>query len=199
MLMFIINDIANGLAFLHASNIFHRDLKSPNVLISEHNRAKLSDFGLAKVKKETQSIAAEGPVGTYEWMAPELISGGTYTNKADIFSFGIILWEIASRKAPYATEIIRTLIPTKVAQGYREQIPPATPKKISSLMRFCWHTDPTHRPTAPQVVEYLRSDEEEFKAAPVVPSAVPFAASSIQGNLDSVGGSMQGNLWSGPR
>jgi len=92
-------DTAKGMNYLHdrPTPILHRDLKSLNLLLDESKRVKLADFGWTKGLQNYMT----GKIGTYQWMAPEVISAFQYTEKADIYSFGIILWEIASREAPY--------------------------------------------------------------------------------------------------
>ena len=92
-------DTAKGVFYLHSFNppILHRDLKSLNLLLDDSFRTKLIDFGWTR----KLDIKMTGKIGTYQWMAPEVISNQNYTEKADVFSFGIILWEIASREPPY--------------------------------------------------------------------------------------------------
>ena len=92
-------DIAKGVYYLHTNKqpILHRDLKSLNVLLDHALNCKLADFGWTRVKAKVMT----SKIGTYQWMAPEVINGYKYTEKADVFSFGIILWELATRKPPY--------------------------------------------------------------------------------------------------
>ena len=96
-------DKAKGVFYLHSFNppILHRDLKSLNLLLDDSFRTKLIDFGWTRKLDGKMT----GKIGTYQWMAPEVISSQNYTEKADVFSFGIILWEIASREPPYQSKI----------------------------------------------------------------------------------------------
>ncbi len=192
----IITDIACGLAFLHDNEIVHRDLKSLNVLLDENYHAKLSDFGLAKIKHESKTMLRYGgSAGTTAWMAPELFARkAVYTKKADIYSLGITFWEIAARKIPFEDAADPSIIPTWVKEGEREEIPASCPPKLASLIKFCWHGKPEERPTAARIVEYLRSDEKEFSlisktnniaAATATAVSTPFFAASYQANSNA--------------
>lgn len=88
-------EIAQGVLYLHECRppILHRDLKSLNIFLDEHSRIKIGDFGWTKTLDEYMT----NKIGTYQWMAPEVIGNKPYTEKADVFSYSIILWEIASR------------------------------------------------------------------------------------------------------
>lgn len=153
-------DMASGLAFLHEERILHRDIKSLNVLLDESYRAKLADFGLAKVKTEVKPKSRQD-IGTPAWMAPELFKGTAYTEKSDIYSFGITLWELAARKIPFVG-VGRVLIPSLVNQGTREAIPEDCPQKLASLIAACWAGSPNDRPDADAVATYLKSDQTNF-------------------------------------
>jgi HEAT repeat protein len=157
----IIADMACGLAFLHAENILHRDLKSLNVLLDIHFRAKLTDFGLVKIKTETRALSTKGDNGTgaLAWMAPELFCLRPMpTKQSDIYSLGITMWEVAAQQLPYAGAE-SSLIRDMVKGGGREEIPKDCPLKIASLIRFCWHKEEKERPEARKVVEYLKDEE----------------------------------------
>lgn len=98
-------EIARGMNYLHCfpTPIIHRDLKSLNILIDEAFRAKIADFGWTRLKSDRMT----NRIGTFQWMAPEVINGEKYSEKADVFSYGIILWEIASREPPYKSFLKR--------------------------------------------------------------------------------------------
>lgn len=87
-------DIANGMAYLHSRQVIHRDLKPSNVLLSRDHRAKIADFGMS-VANTGQELTAE--TGTYRYMAPEVIRHESYSSNADVYSFGILLWQLISR------------------------------------------------------------------------------------------------------
>lgn len=160
-------DMAKGLMYLHKEDIVHRDIKSLNVLLDENFKAKLTDFGLAKVKTETRAIAAKSvqSVGTVPWMAPELFARrAVCTKKSDIYSLGMTFWELASRKIPFRDATSPALIPGWVKGGEREEIPKDCPAKLASLIQACWNEAPDNRPDATAVAEFLVSKETYFSA-----------------------------------
>lgn len=158
----IATDMASGLSFLHQENIIHRDIKSLNVLLSENMRAKLTDFGMSKVKTESAPLSLNA-TGTYQWMAPEFATTDEGNSRAsDMYSLGITFWEISARKLPFEKVAKPELIPFRASQGLRDEIPTDCPKKLSSLIKACWDTDPLKRPTADCVASYLQSKVDDF-------------------------------------
>jgi len=184
-------DMACGLAFLHQEHIVHRDIKSLNVLLDQSYRAKLTDFGLSKVKIETksQSMAnqtSEDAVGTIAWMAPELFERrAIYTQKSDIYSLGVTLWELVSRKIPFADASNPSLIPSWVSKGEREDIPKDCPAKLASLIAACWEASPGKRPDADTVVTYLKSDKTNFAQFLPLPVNPRSSTAAYQGDFNS--------------
>jgi tRNA A-37 threonylcarbamoyl transferase component Bud32 len=146
----VVKGIALGLAYLHSQEpapILHRDLKSSNVLIDESWNAKICDFGLARMKQENATMTR---CGTPAWIAPEVILRERYTEKADIYSLGIVMWEVATRKLPFAGENLARAA-FDVVEGKRPPAPPNAPKSYVGLMTACWHRKPHKRPSAEQV------------------------------------------------
>ena len=149
-------DIAKGVLYLHMQKppILHRDLKSLNILLDHACNAKLADFGWTRIKGKVMT----SKIGTYQWMAPEVIAGFKYTEKADVFSFGVILWELATRKPPYygidGTEVSRKVIKEDLRPKISEK---ECPKPFLELMNLCWDRNPENRPFFDEAIEKLES------------------------------------------
>jgi len=146
-------DIARALAFLHGFQppIIHRDIKTLNILVDKHFNCKISDFGLA-----LSAYEATQKCGTYQFMAPELFSGTTkYSEKVDVYAFGILLWELVTRELPYAG-MLGEQVPLAVERGHRPSIPDDCPTFLSGLMRQCWNGEPKARPSMLEVVSTLQ-------------------------------------------
>lgn len=136
-------DIANGMAYLHSRQIVHRDLKPGNILLTRDQRAIISDFGMS-VKHYGQELTAE--TGTYRYMAPEVIRHESYSSNADVYSFGLCLWQLITREVPFAT-MTPIQAAYAVAEGRRPDIPPSTPRRLREIMRACWDQDSYKRPS----------------------------------------------------
>lgn len=186
----IATDIASGLAFLHSKQIWHRDIKSLNVLLDANMGARLTDFGLSKVKNETKSKTlatktSKDAVGTVQWMAPELFRlKPTYTQKSDVYSLGITFWELASRKIPYA-DSIQAAISGFVQQGEREDIPADCPPKLAHLIQQCWAGNPEERPTAEKVAIFMTSDAKTLDEQTVIDAAPVSAGYQVTSQIAS--------------
>ncbi|GLT74781.1 hypothetical protein SLA2020_465570 [Shorea laevis] len=155
-------DIARAMECLHANGIIHRDLKPDNLLLTANHKAvKLADFGLAREESVTEMMTAE--TGTYRWMAPELYSTVTlrqgekkhYNNKVDVYSFGIVLWELLTNRMPF--EGMSNLQAAYAAAFKQER--PTLPEDISPNLAFviqsCWVEDPNLRPSFSQIIRML--------------------------------------------
>lgn len=161
----IASDIANALVYLHslAPVIIHRDLKSLNVLITETLVAKLSDFGLSRERsfEETMTMG----IGTLLWTAPEILRGDRYTEKVDIYSFGIVLSEIDTCLPPYSlNDEAKTIQSRKmhllplIRQGsIRPKFSNSCPPAVLDLAQSCMALDPDQRPTAMKISYMLKS------------------------------------------
>lgn len=154
--------IASGMAHLHSHNVIHRDLKSGNILLSFGMVAKICDFGtarpLAKTTKQTN------PTGTYRWMSPEVMEDveANINNKCDVFSYGMVFYEIYAREIPYASTP-DAFVGGVVLEGKRPPVPDTVPPFLRPLLLRCWERDPKKRPAFRDIVLAIRtaSFEEE--------------------------------------
>lgn len=145
-------DTAKGMSYLHhfTQPILHRDLKSPNLLVDSEYTIKISDFGLARVKAHVQTMT--GNCGTVQWMAPEVLGNLNYTEKADVFSFGIVVWEVMTGECPYEglSQVQAAL--GVLSRNLRPRIPKSCPPFFKRLMRSCWDRQADLRPSFAQII-----------------------------------------------
>uniref|UniRef100_A0A670ZC57 Tyrosine-protein kinase n=1 Tax=Pseudonaja textilis TaxID=8673 RepID=A0A670ZC57_PSETE len=150
-------DVCEAMAYLEANNFVHRDLAARNVLVSEDNIAKVSDFGLTKEASSTQDTG-KLPV---KWTAPEALREKKFSTKSDVWSFGILLWEIYSfGRVPYPRIPLKDVVP-RVEKGYKMDSPDGCPQIVYEVMKKCWTLDAAHRPSFHQLREQL----EHIKAS----------------------------------
>jgi len=116
-------------------------------------RSKVCDFGLARKQAENTMT---GQCGTFQWMAPEVIGSNHYTEKADVFSFGIIMWELVSRQLPYQGMNSAQVSVGVLTKGLRPSIPDRPPPPYAELIEECWHQDPDKRPSLLEILERLK-------------------------------------------
>ncbi|KQK16804.1 uncharacterized protein LOC100837333 [Brachypodium distachyon] len=159
--LIIAMDTAFGMEYLHNKNIVHFDLKSDNLLVNlrdpQRPICKVGDLGLSKVK--CQTLISGGVRGTLPWMAPELLNGSSslVSEKVDVFSFGIVLWELLTGEEPYADLHYGVIIGGIVSNTLRPPVPDSCDLEWKSLMEQCWATEPSERPSFTQIAVRLRS------------------------------------------
>ena len=154
--MHILRGMAAGLAYLHAQQppVMHRDLKSHNVLLDSKLNAKLADFGLSRTKELTATMTA---CGTTQWMAPEILRGSRYSEKADIFAFGVVMWEVATGRRPFPNLQPMAVANLVANDNLRLPLPDSLAPAFSALISDCWHEDPRKRPSVDELVHRLGS------------------------------------------
>jgi len=119
--------------------------------VDENGSLKVADFGLARIKEDNMTMTR---CGTPCWTAPEVIKGEKYSEKADVYSFGIIMWEVITRKQPFAGRNFMG-VSLDVLEGRRPQIPGDCPEAVAKMVKKCWHNKPHKRPSMEELVAFF--------------------------------------------
>lgn len=157
----ILIGIAYGMMYLHKHRIFHRDLKPDNILLDNNYYPHITDFGLSKFYDSAYIISQSDYCGTCIYMAPEiLVSSDNISIKADVYSFGILMYEVVTDSPPYPLyeegKMHIFQFSRQVAdENYRPTIPSFVKGGIKNLMEKCWSKDPDERPTFEQIFKML--------------------------------------------
>ncbi|KAK1392895.1 Serine/threonine-protein kinase EDR1 [Heracleum sosnowskyi] len=158
--LMIARDAAFGMEYLHMKNIVHFDLKCDNLLVNlgdpRRPICKVGDFGLSRIKRNT--LVSGGVRGTLPWMAPELLNGSSsrVSEKVDVYSFGIAMWEILTGEEPYANMHCGAIIGGIVNNTLRPPIPTRCDAEWKNLMEECWSPDPASRPSFTEITNRLQ-------------------------------------------
>ena len=146
---------ARPIEYLREKQIVHKDIKSPNYLITGKSILKLADFGLAKNMDSTISRATE--TASYPWMAPELLRDDILSPTYDIYAYGVVLWELWTTKMPFEDVKEPAHLAWLICNKHeRPVIPDDCPETLSDLMKKCWELEWTKRPGIDHVLALVR-------------------------------------------
>lgn len=146
----MLRDICRGLMCIHRMKIAHRDIKSANCLVNKHWTVKICDFGLSRMMTESPAKDSSS-AGTPEWMAPELIRNEPFTEKCDIFSLGVIMWELCTLNRPWEGLPPERVVYSVANEGSRLEIPEGP---LGRLIADCW-AEPAERPSCEDILVRL--------------------------------------------
>ncbi|XP_056613815.1 megakaryocyte-associated tyrosine-protein kinase isoform X1 [Triplophysa dalaica] len=155
-------DVCEGMEHLESKKLLHRDLAGRNILVSEDSVAKVSDFGLAVAK--VSSTTPDNLKLPVKWTAPEAFKTRKFTTHSDVWSYGVLLWEIFSYgRQPYPKMTVSE-VRERVDQGYRMESPDECPPDVYTIMRSCWETDPKKRPSFHKLRDKLEKEFGRYEA-----------------------------------
>ncbi|XP_077128791.1 mitogen-activated protein kinase kinase kinase 20 isoform X1 [Ranitomeya variabilis] len=156
-------DVAKGMHYLHMEapiRVIHRDLKSRNVVITMDGVLKICDFGASRFHSHTTHMSL---VGTFPWMAPEVIQSLPVSETCDTYSYGVVLWEMLTREVPFKGLEGLQVAWLVVEKNERLTIPSSCPRSFAELMRLCWDAEAKKRPSFKQIISNLESMSNDSK------------------------------------
>ncbi|KAL7854261.1 hypothetical protein AOLI_G00211050 [Acnodon oligacanthus] len=162
--------VAQGLEFLASKNCIHRDVAARNVLVTDCFVAKICDFGLARdIMNDLNYVVRGNARLPVKWMSPESIFECIYTVQSDVWSYGILLWEIFSLgRSPYPDVAVDARFYKMIKAGYHMAQPDFAPPEMYTIMKMCWSLEPTLRPTFGKIVQLIakllpESSDQQYK------------------------------------
>lgn len=164
----ILIGIARGMMFLHQHNIIHRDLKPGNILLDQNYFPHICDFGCSKQYQKGDSMKQSQSYGTCIYMAPEVFEGTRYNEKADVYSFGILMYEVVTNSIPYPSlqkgkMKVFPFTQKVIEKNLRPKFEVPVKKSIKRLIKKCWSKNPSERPTFEEIFKKLAYNMESFE------------------------------------
>jgi len=157
-------EVARALRYLHTrpKPILHRDVKSANVLLYTRKKqlhVKLTDFGLSQVREAAEkNRKQDDKLGSRPWMAPELFGASpSYSTASDVYSLGMLLWEMVTRKIPFAQATNGQVLEKWISEGKRETLPESCPQGLATIIEDCWAQAPKKRPSLDVIILRLNT------------------------------------------
>lgn len=149
---------AYALEYIHKNNLLHRDIKSLNVLLDADDFPKLCDFGMSRTIAENKELMTGG-VGTAQWMAPEILNSEPYDEKSDVYSYGILLWELLTADIPFRGMKDVQVAMAVISNQTRPIIPQDCPPKLNKFIKMCWDQEAQRRPDFGSIARAIESGE----------------------------------------
>jgi len=148
-------ETAIALRYLHSRKICHCDMKSSNILLDENMKIKVSDFGLSRLKNIFSGNENKGRIGTSHWMPPEIMKAQKYEESSDVFSYGMIMWEIITNEIPYYGLTPNQIIGLVGDCRKIVEVPKFGNPALTKLIKNCLIYEPERRPNFDHIIKYL--------------------------------------------
>ncbi|XP_015200740.1 tyrosine-protein kinase Tec isoform X2 [Lepisosteus oculatus] len=159
-LLSICQDVSEGMEYLEQNGFIHRDLAARNCLVNDLMVVKVSDFGMARYVLDDQYTSSSGAKFPVKWSPPEVFNFCKYSSKSDVWSFGVLMWEVFTEgKMPFENNANHEVV-TMVSQGHRLYRPKKAPPNMYEIMQLCWHEKPEERPTFSQIAVLIKEVAE---------------------------------------
>nr|XP_039269323.1 tyrosine-protein kinase abl-1-like isoform X1 [Styela clava] len=192
-LLYMVTQVSSAMEYLEQKNYIHRDLAARNCLVEENNVVKVADFGLSRLMSGCDDYTARaGAKFPIKWTAPESLAFNRFSTKSDVWSFGILLWEISTYGMSPYPGVDLTQVYEKLEDGYRMQCPPNCPIPVYEIMLKCWEWDLNLRPTFEEIHKNLdklfkeSNDAPELPAQPAPPSLPRKKTCKVENSDDAV-------------
>ncbi|XP_069374981.1 tyrosine-protein kinase TXK [Paralichthys olivaceus] len=153
-------DVCEGMDYLEAQSFIHRDLAARNCLVNEHNVVKVSDFGMTRYVLDNQYTSSSGSKFPVKWSPPEVLHFNKYSSKSDVWSFGVVMWEIYSGGCTPFENRSNSEVVNDITRGIRLYRPHRASQPLYAIMYRCWHEKPVGRPTFSELLDEIRNMSE---------------------------------------
>uniref|UniRef100_A0A8C3ILL5 Tyrosine-protein kinase n=1 Tax=Chrysemys picta bellii TaxID=8478 RepID=A0A8C3ILL5_CHRPI len=158
-LLTMCQDVCEGMEYLERNSFIHRDLAARNCLVNESGVVKVSDFGMTRYVLDDQYTSSSGAKFPVKWCPPEVFNYSRFSSKSDVWSFGVLMWEVFTEgKMPFEKNTNYEVV-TMVSQGQRLYRPKLATKNVYEVMVMCWHEKPEGRPTFEDLLRGAEAQE----------------------------------------